>query len=62
MPICLLKIHYIDMKVIWPLVMKAIREIPYNGWLTVEQGLGGDTPEGVKEHFDRLTAVMGSGS
>lgn len=43
----------------WTEVMRALNEISYHGWLTVEQAVGGDTPEEVRNYYDRLTTVMG---
>ncbi len=48
-----------DGDVNWGEVMKALNEISYHGWLTVEQAVGGDTPEEVRNYYDRLTTVMG---
>jgi len=31
----------------WPVIMKALDAVPYNGWAITEQG-GGDTAEGLK--------------
>jgi hexulose-6-phosphate isomerase len=43
----------------WPAVMKALDEIGYNGWATIEQS-GGDTPEGLKDLCDRLVKILES--
>lgn len=43
----------------WSLVMKALDEIGYNGWTTVEQP-GGDTKEGLKDLCDRLIKIHAS--
>ncbi len=43
----------------WPLVMKALDDISYNNWTTIEQP-GGDTPEGLKDLCDRLTKIHSS--
>lgn len=40
----------------WSAVMKALDDIGYNGWTTIEQP-GGDTPEGLKDLCDRLTKI-----
>jgi L-ribulose-5-phosphate 3-epimerase len=40
----------------WPAVMKALDQIGYNGWTTLEQP-GGDTPEGLKDLCDRLVKI-----
>jgi L-ribulose-5-phosphate 3-epimerase len=43
----------------WPGVMKALDNIGYNGWTTVEQS-GGDTPEGLKDLRVRLANIQAS--
>jgi hexulose-6-phosphate isomerase len=43
----------------WTKVMKALDEIGYNGWATIEQP-GGDTPEGLKDLCDRLVKILES--
>lgn len=43
----------------WPAVMKALDDINYNGWTTIEMS-GGDTPEGLKELCDRLIKIHAS--
>jgi L-ribulose-5-phosphate 3-epimerase len=43
----------------WSAVMKALDEIGYNDWTTIEQP-GGDTPEGLKDLCDRLTNILAS--
>ena len=40
----------------WSAVMKALDDIGYNGWTTIEQA-GGDTPEGLKDLCDRLKKI-----
>lgn len=40
----------------WPVVMKALDDISYSNWTTIEQP-GGDTPEGLKDLCDRLTKI-----
>lgn len=40
----------------WPVVMKALDNISYNNWTTIEQA-GGNTPEGLKDLCDRLTKI-----
>lgn len=42
----------------WPVIMKALDEIGYHSWATIEQP-GGDTPEGLKELCVRLTNILG---
>lgn len=43
----------------WPLVMKALDNVGYNGWTTIEQP-GGDTKEGLKDLCDRLIKIQNS--
>ncbi len=43
----------------WPVVMKALDEIGYNNWTTIEQP-GGNTPEGLKDLCDRLSNIQAS--
>ncbi len=43
----------------WPAVMKALDDIGYHDWATIEQP-GGDTPEGLKDLCDRLIKIIGS--
>jgi len=43
----------------WPAVMKALDDIGYNTWTTIEQG-GGGTPEGLKDLCDRLKSIHAS--
>jgi hexulose-6-phosphate isomerase len=43
----------------WPEVMKALDEIGYRDWATIEQP-GGDTPEGLKDLCDRLKLILES--
>ena len=43
----------------WSAVMKALDEIGYDGWTTIEQP-GGDTPEGLKDLCARLTNIQAS--
>jgi hexulose-6-phosphate isomerase len=40
----------------WPAVMKALDNVGYSGWTTIEQP-GGDTPEGLKDLCDRLKKI-----
>jgi len=40
----------------WPAVMKALDDIGYTGWTTIEQP-GGNSPEGLKELCDRLIKI-----
>jgi len=40
----------------WPVVMKALDDIGYSNWTTIEQP-GGNTPEGLKDLCDRLTQI-----
>lgn len=41
----------------WPVIVKALDEIGYNGWATIEQP-GGDNPVGLKELCNRLTNIL----
>ncbi|MCX6222415.1 MAG: sugar phosphate isomerase/epimerase [Bacteroidia bacterium] len=41
----------------WPVIVKALDEIGYHGWATIEQP-GGDNPEGLKELCHRLTNIL----
>jgi L-ribulose-5-phosphate 3-epimerase len=43
----------------WPVVMKALDDVGYNGWTTIEQP-GGDTVEGLKDLCDRLKKIHAS--
>jgi len=43
----------------WPAVMKALDDISYSDWATVEMP-GGDTPEGLKDLCDRLVKIISS--
>lgn len=43
----------------WNAVMKALDDIGYTGWTTIEQP-GGDTPAGLKDLCDRLTNIQAS--
>ena len=43
----------------WPAVMKALDEIGYKGWTTIEQP-GGDSAEGLKDLCDRLKKIHAS--
>ena len=43
----------------WPAVMKALDDIGYNDWATVEQA-GGDTMEGLADFSYRLTKILNS--
>lgn len=43
----------------WTAVMKALDQIGYNGWTTIEQP-GGDTPEGLKDLRLRLEKILQS--
>ncbi len=42
----------------WPVIMKALDEVGYHSWATIEQP-GGDTPEGLKDLCLRLTSILG---
>jgi len=41
----------------WPVIMKALDEIGYQNFATIEQP-GGDSPEGLKELCNRLTNIL----
>ena len=41
----------------WPTIVKALDEIGYHSWATIEQP-GGDTPEGLKELYQRLSNIL----
>ncbi|HKI88340.1 MAG TPA: TIM barrel protein, partial [Draconibacterium sp.] len=43
----------------WPVVMKALDEIGYSGWTTIEQP-GGNSAEGLKDLCDRLIKIHSS--
>jgi hexulose-6-phosphate isomerase len=43
----------------WSAVMKALDDIGYSGWTTIEQP-GGDTPEGLKDLCVRLSNIQSS--
>jgi len=43
----------------WPAVMKALDDIDYSDWATIEQP-GGDSTEGLKDLCDRLAAILKS--
>jgi hexulose-6-phosphate isomerase len=41
----------------WPTIVKALDEVGYHSWATIEQP-GGDNPEGLKELCARLTNIL----
>ena len=43
----------------WPKIVKALRQINYNGWAITEQG-GGGTLEGLKNLSERLDKILAS--
>ncbi|HOO98425.1 MAG TPA: sugar phosphate isomerase/epimerase family protein [Bacteroidales bacterium] len=53
------KVKLLDGDVNWQEVMKALVEIGYNSWATVEMP-GGNTPEGLKDLCDRLGKILSS--
>ena len=53
------KVNLQEGDVNWPNVMKALDNIGYNGWTTIEQP-GGDTPEGLKDLCNRLANIQAS--
>ncbi len=53
------KVNLREGDVNWPEVMKALDEIGYHDWATIEQP-GGNTPEGLKDLCDRLKLIIQS--
>lgn len=53
------KVNLREGDVNWALVMKALDDIGYSGWTTIEQP-GGNTPEGLKDLCVRLTNIQAS--
>lgn len=53
------KVNLQEGDVNWPVVMKALDDIGYQGWTTIEQP-GGNTPEGLKDLCDRLVKILES--
>ena len=53
------KVNLREGDVNWSAVMKALDDIGYTGWTTIEQP-GGDTPEGLKDLCDRLKLIQES--
>jgi len=53
------KVNLQEGDVNWALVMKALDDIGYSGWTTIEQP-GGNTPEGLKDLCVRLTNIQAS--
>jgi L-ribulose-5-phosphate 3-epimerase len=53
------KVNLLEGDVNWPLVMKALDDIGYSGWTTIEQP-GGINPEGLKDLCDRLIKIQSS--
>lgn len=53
------KTNLLEGDVNWPAVMKALDEIGYQSWTTIEQP-GGNTPEGLKDLCDRLVKILDS--
>lgn len=51
------KANLLEGDVKWAEVVKALDEIGYNDWTTIEQP-GGDTPEGLKDLCDRLVKIL----
>jgi hexulose-6-phosphate isomerase len=51
------KVSLLEGDVNWPAVTKALDEIGYNDWATIEQP-GGNTPEGLKDLHDRLVRIL----
>lgn len=53
------KVNLLEGDVNWTAVMKALDDIGYSGWTTIEQP-GGNTPEGLKDLCDRLIKIQAS--
>ncbi len=53
------KVNLQEGDVNWPAVMKALDDIGYQDWATIEQP-GGNTPEGLKDLCDRLKLILES--
>ncbi len=53
------KVNLTEGDVNWPAVMKALDDIGYSGWTTIEQP-GGNSPEGLKDLCDRLIKIHSS--
>ncbi len=53
------RVDLLEGDVNWPLVMKALDDIGYSDWATIEQP-GGNTPEGLADLSDRLTKILNS--
>lgn len=53
------KVNLQEGDVNWPAVMKALDNIGYSGWTTIEQP-GGNTPEGLKDLSTRLSKIQSS--
>jgi len=51
------KVNLLEGDVNWPAVMKALDDIGYQSWATIEQP-GGNTPEGLKDLCDRLAKIL----
>ncbi len=53
------RVNLLEGDVNWPEVMKALDDIGYGDWATIEQP-GGNTPEGLKDLCDRLVRIIAS--
>jgi hexulose-6-phosphate isomerase len=53
------RVNLLEGDVNWPEVMKALDDIGYGGWATIEQP-GGNTAEGLKDLCDRLVRIIAS--
>jgi len=53
------RVDLLEGDVNWPEVMKALDDIGYSGWATIEQP-GGNTAEGLKDLCDRLIRIIAS--
>jgi len=50
------RVKLLEGDVNWSAVIKALNEVGYKGWTTIEQP-GGDTPEGLKDLCERLKKI-----
>jgi hexulose-6-phosphate isomerase len=54
------RVRLLEGEVDWSAVMKALGEIGYQGWTTVETGLGGKDLEGLIDYRERLEKILSS--
>lgn len=52
-------VKFLEGDVDWSSVMRAVRDINYQGWFIAEQG-GGDSPEGLKDLANRIDKILAS--